>query len=95
MNKLLKISLLGFVLLFSTFVSATPKIENWTTDSGLRIYYVHVPELPMLDARLTFAAGSAYDKDKAGISGMVTSMLDKGGDPLSYSSFTSHVGEYY
>jgi len=83
MNKQLKVLLLGFVLLLSTVVSAAPKIENWTTESGLRIYYVHVPELSMLDARLTFAAGSAYDKDKAGISGMVTSMLDKGAAGLN------------
>ncbi len=84
MNTLqLKVWLTGLVLLFSTFVSATPKIEHWITESGLRIYYVHVPELPMLDARLTFAAGSAYDKDKAGISGMVTSLLDKGAAGLN------------
>ena len=84
MNTLqLKVWLTGLVLLFSTYVSATPKIEHWITESGLRIYYVHVPELPMLDARLTFAAGSAYDKDKAGISGMVTSLLDKGAAGLN------------
>jgi zinc protease len=83
MSKLLQICLLGFVLTFSTFASATPKIEHWTTESGLRIYYVNVPELPMLDARLTFAAGSAYDKDNAGLSGMVASMLDKGAAGLN------------
>ena len=81
--KTLKLWLLSFTLLFSSLVTASPKIENWTTESGLRVYFVNVPELPMLDARLTFAAGSAYDADKAGISGMVTSMLDKGAAGLN------------
>jgi zinc protease len=37
----------------------------------------------MLDLRLTFAAGSAYDGDKEGLSGMTASMLDKGAAGLN------------
>jgi len=73
----------GLVLLLSQTVFAAPTIEHWETKSGLDVYYVHVPELPMLDVRLTFAAGSAYDGDMAGISGMTTSMLDKGAAGLN------------
>ena len=69
----------GFLcLLMVQVASAAPKIDHWTTDSGLQVYYVNVPELPMLDLRLTFAAGSAHDGDKPGLSSMTTSMLDKG-----------------
>jgi len=82
-SLLTKIWFIVFVLVFNQFASATPKIEHWVTDSGLRVYYVNVPELPMLDARLTFAGGSAYDADKAGISGMMTAMLDKGAAGLN------------
>ncbi len=71
------------VQLFTQIASAAPKIENWTTESGLQVFYVNVPELPMLDARLTFAAGSAHDGDKPGIAGMTTSMLDKGAAGLN------------
>ena len=73
----------GFILLTSQLTSAAPKIEHWITDSGLQVYYVHVPELPMLDARITFAAGSSHDGDKLGIAGMTTSMLDKGAAGLN------------
>ncbi len=73
----------GLALLFAQLSMAAPKIENWTTDSGLRVYYVHVPELPMLDLRLTFAAGSAYDHEKMGISEITTSMLSKGAAGLN------------
>ena len=72
-----------FVLLIPQFANATPKIENWVTDSGLQVYYVNVPELPMLDARLTFAAGSAHDGDKLGVSSMTANMLDKGAAGLN------------
>ena len=73
----------GLLLLTPQLSSAAPKIENWVTDSGLQVYYVHVPELPMLDARLTFAAGSAHDGKKIGIASMTTSMLDKGAAGLN------------
>jgi len=78
-----KILVTGLALLFVQLSFAAPKIENWTTDSGLRVYYVNVPELPMLDLQLTFAAGSSYDEEKMGISGMTTSMLGKGAAGLN------------
>ena len=34
---------------------AIPPIEHWLTDNGLRVYYVHAPELPMVDLNITFA----------------------------------------
>ncbi len=86
-NSLLKrpfaFSIAILFLLFSQISQAGPKIENWITSSGLRVYFVNVPELPMLDLRLSFAAGSAYDGDKLGISGMTTSMLNKGAAGLN------------
>ena len=63
--------------------SAAPKIESWLTDAGLQVYYVPVTQLPMLDVRLTFAAGSAHDGDKLGIASMTAGMLDKGAAGLN------------
>lgn len=63
--------------------SAAPKIESWLTDSGLQVYYVQVTQLPMLDLRLTFAAGSAHDGDNLGIATMTAGMLDKGAAGLN------------
>jgi len=74
------------VLLFALFtaqVSAAPKIEHWTTANGLRVYYVPAPELPMLDMRLIFAAGSARDGAKPGLAMLTNAMLDKGAAGLS------------
>lgn len=83
LSKTIKLFLLGFLLITSQLSQAAPKIEHWKTEKGLSVYYVHVPELPMLDMRLTFAAGSAYDAKKAGISSLTTGMLDKGADGLN------------
>ncbi len=83
MKYLIKITLVAFVFSINQFALAAPKIEHWVTDAGLRVYYVSVPELPILDLRLTFAAGSAYDGDKVGLSGMLTGMLDKGAAGLN------------
>ena len=83
MKYFIKIAFVALVVITNQFAAAAPKIEHWVTDSGLRVYYVNVPELPILDLRLTFAAGSAYDADKAGLSGMLTSMFDKGAAGLN------------
>jgi len=83
MRHFIKIAFVTLVIIINQFAAAAPKIEHWVTDAGLRVYYVNVPELPILDARLTFAAGSAYDGDKAGLAGMLTSMFDKGAAGLN------------
>jgi len=83
MKYFIKIAFVALAVITNQFAVAAPKIEHWVTDAGLRVYYVNVPELPILDARLSFAAGSAYDGDKAGLSGMLTSMFDKGAAGLN------------
>ena len=57
---------------------ASPKFEHWTLDSGLRVYYVDIPDLPMLDINVTFDAGSARDGKKAGLANLTLSMMDSG-----------------
>ena len=82
-SRYIKFILTTLLLTFTQFTLAAPKIENWETESGLRVYFVNVPELPMLDLRLSFAAGSAYDGSKLGIAGMTASMLNKGAAGLN------------
>lgn len=82
-SKLLQFSFALLFLIFSQVSQAAPKIQHWETSSGLRVYFVNVPELPMLDIRLSFAAGSAYDGDKLGVAGITTSMLNKGAAGLN------------
>ncbi|HUL93109.1 MAG TPA: pitrilysin family protein [Burkholderiales bacterium] len=54
-------------------------IEQWTTQSGARAYFVETHALPIVDVSVEFAAGGAYDaRDRAGL-GQLTLNLMKGG----------------
>lgn len=69
--------------LSGTLVLAMPPIQHWQTDNGVRVYYVPAPELPMVDVRLVFAAGSARDAAQPGLARMTNLLLKKGAAGLS------------
>ncbi|MFP5349753.1 MAG: M16 family metallopeptidase [Gammaproteobacteria bacterium] len=47
--------------LVANVAQAAPKIEHWTLDNGARVYFVRAKELPLLQLRLVFDAGSSRD----------------------------------
>jgi zinc protease len=58
---------------------AAVKIEHWQTAAGARVYFVASPALPMLDVRVDFSAGAAFDPPgKAGLAGLTKGLLDAG-----------------
>lgn len=73
------ITRLGFLLLlWPLLVWSGPRIEHWQADSGARVYFVHNPELPLVDIQVVFDAGSARDGDKYGLATLTASLLDSG-----------------
>lgn len=71
--------LIGLVLFMVAGTSAAmAPIAQWTTSSGARVYFVPATEIPMLDVRLVFAAGSVRDGAAPGTSALTTSLLDEG-----------------
>ncbi len=66
------------LLIFPLLVNASPEIQHWSTDNGARVYYVNAPELPMVDIRVVFDAGSARDGDKPGLAALSHALLDQG-----------------
>lgn len=71
--------LLAIVLVFnSSLLLAGPKIQHWQTANGARVYYVQAPELPIIDVRVVFDAGSARDAAKPGLASLTSSLLDEG-----------------
>ena len=62
--------------------AATPRrsiaIEHWQTTNGAKTLFVQADELPMVDVRVLFNAGSARDGDKFGLASLVSRMLDEG-----------------
>lgn len=57
---------------------AGPKIERWQLPTGTKVYYVHNRELPLVDIRVMFAAGSAYDGEQYGLATLTSALLDTG-----------------
>jgi len=78
--------------LFSTTLFASPDIEHWTTKNGSRVYYVHAPELPMVDVRIVFDAGAARDGDKPGLSILTNGLLAEGAGGLSANELAERFG---
>ena len=48
-------------------------IDSWQTKNGARVLFVHAPQLPMVDVRIVFDAGSARDNGKAGLASFTNS----------------------
>lgn len=72
------ITVLLLLTLLAGAVQAVPSIQRWETSNGARVLYVHAPELPMVDVRIIFDAGSARDGDIPGIALMTNSLLTEG-----------------
>lgn len=76
----------GLLLLWSIFfagqVFAAPKIQHWTTKNGAKVFFVPAPELPMIDVRIAFNAGSARDKEKPGLASLTNHLLSFGAGGL-------------
>lgn len=81
--RLFYVLLLALGLLFSFTVSANPEIQQWTTGNGARVYFVAAPELPMVDIRVVFDAGSARDDKRPGLAMLTNGMLEEGAGKLS------------
>jgi zinc protease len=72
-------------LLFALFgccflpgLEAAPEIETWETADGAKVLFVAAPDLPMVDVRVVFAAGSARDGDRSGLASLTAGMLTQG-----------------
>lgn len=56
---------------------AGPKIQSWVTANGALVLFVVAPELPILDVRVVFNAGSAREA-LPGISSLTNALLTQG-----------------
>lgn len=66
------------VLLLAWPAAATPRIDHWQTANGARVYFVHAPELPMVDVRMVFDAGSARDGEQPGVALLTNALMAEG-----------------
>ncbi|MGH8120129.1 MAG: M16 family metallopeptidase, partial [Gammaproteobacteria bacterium] len=64
-------------------VSATPDIQHWETDKGVRVYFVETHEIPMVTVKVLFDAGSSRDSDRTGVAMLTAALLAEGADGLT------------
>ncbi len=57
---------------------AGPNIQSWETANGARVLFVAAPEIPMLDLRVVFDAGSARDGGKPGLARLTAALVSEG-----------------
>lgn len=63
---------------------AVPKIEHWTLENGARVYLVSTHELPMVQVRVVFDAGSSRDpQGMRGLAHLTGHMLEEGTGELT------------
>ena len=84
-------SLLMLFCLYSAHTLASPDIAHWKTSNGLKVYFVNAPEIPILDVRLVYNAGSAQDGDQYGLARLTASLLDEGAGELDANAFNERL----
>ncbi|MCG6942323.1 MAG: insulinase family protein [Thiohalocapsa sp.] len=71
--------------------AATPQIQTWKTESGAKVLYAPAPDLPMVDVRVVFDAGSARDGDEPGLASMTAGMLTEGAGGLDADTIAERI----
>lgn len=74
----LKASVFLVLLLLAAPVGANPDIQSWQTANGARVLFVPATEIPMLDIRVVFDAGSARDAGIGGLALLTNGLLSEG-----------------
>lgn len=82
--------LLASLVIVSAAAGASPKIQHWTLANGARVYFVESHEIPMLQIRAVFDAGSSRDPaDRAGLARLTSAMLAEGTGTLNADDIAS------
>ncbi|MET0094447.1 MAG: pitrilysin family protein [Sedimenticola sp.] len=76
LKRTLGLLLVGFLSL--QIAHAGPRIESWETSGGAKVMFVAAPDLPMVDVRVVFDAGSARDGELPGLAVLTNALLTDG-----------------
>ena len=74
-----RLSLFLLLVLFTGWAGATPKIETWTLDNGIGVYFVESHDLPIVQVKVIIDAGSVRDPEGLkGLASITVGMLEEG-----------------
>lgn len=98
-NKIVRWALCGLFLGAISFAYADEStntttgqrypIQTWQTRTGIPVYFIVSPNLPMVDIAVVANAGSAQDGNKYGLANLVGQMLNQGTDRLNAQQIAS------
>ena len=78
-------------LMWAGQAAAVPTIQTWTTSNGAKVLFVETHQLPIVQAQVTFDAGSARDKpEKAGLARLTNHMLMEGVEGMDADQIAEH-----
>jgi len=83
--------ILGSSALWLPAAHAVPEIQTWQTPAGAEVLFVRAPELPMIDIRVVFDAGSARDGAQPGLASLSAAMLTEGAADLDADALAERV----
>lgn len=84
MNKAIQALLFFTSLVVSVVSHAALDIQHWKTSEGTRVYFVENHDLPIIDLKVTFAAGGAYDTPETnGVAGLTAYLMKLGAAGMS------------
>ncbi|KPL25909.1 MAG: hypothetical protein AMJ72_13000 [Acidithiobacillales bacterium SM1_46] len=79
-----RVLLAAVLAAWAALAQAGPKIQHWTLDNGARVYFVETHELPLVQVRAIFDAGSARDSgNQYGVAALTSMMLNEGAGKLN------------
>lgn len=67
------------------------RIRHWTTANGARVYYLPAADLPIVDLRVVFDAGSARDGDRPGVARLTASALRSGAAQMDVEQIAARL----
>ncbi|MDF2940299.1 MAG: peptidase domain protein [Gammaproteobacteria bacterium] len=99
MRLLLKVLVISTSLMVSACkASSVIPIQTWNTQNGVKVLFDQSTQLPMLDVRVVFAAGSSRDGQQYGLANLTADALDVGAGQLSADQIAdnfANVGAEY
>jgi zinc protease len=77
-NPVMRLIVLLALIISSNSAWSVPALQTWKTGNGAAVLFVSAPDLPMVDVRVVFDAGSARDGSSPGLSRLTNALLTDG-----------------
>ncbi len=93
MKKSIRLIFALFIGLSFAAYSKSFTTERWQTANGTPVILYQAMEVPMLDIQLAFAAGSAYEGNRFGLSALTTALMDQGNAGISATILAEQLAD--